>query len=393
MPSARKRMRRSFGGRWTDQERFRLWDLRNSHRMLPWELFRANYFPNRSIYALQKQYSEVKQSLQLVNAMDLGDLSNGNNNPSRTSTRLGKRTTADNEPAAGEPRSKQTRISEPDTEYSPPESEDSSSSDDDGDLQPDGSLAPRRTPRKQPTDPSRPGLVTLSLAQRERPNSLAIAATADQQPGVPSTSATNPVAPPQPPRTSTPHVEEQPAIMQSPTQPMGENSEPERDEGARSTSPCTKKTVLDHIGGSFREVCKFIEEAKRAQRRAELQVEQIKKELRSEKEQVFHLKDRLELKDTETDHLKELVEKKEVERNHLKELFEQRKIETKVQIERLTAELQDQKARIDQMSRHIPCPGCIEKEQQVDQLLGIWRGQRPLATPTPEATVPGSGLL
>lgn len=170
---------------------------------------------------------------------------------------------------------------------------------------------------------------------------------------------------------------------------MGKNNEPQRDEGALSTGSCAKEAPLDHIAKLFRSVCKSMEE--RAQRRADLQVEQLKKELRSEKEQLLHLRNRLELKNAEANHLTELVGKKEAERDHLKELFEQKKVETKIQLDSLTAELQDQKARMDQMSRHAPCPVCTEKVQQLDQMLAIWRGQQPKATPTPEATVPGCG--
>lgn len=178
-------------------------------------------------------------------------------------------------------------------------------------------------------------------------------------------------------------------MMQSSTQLMGTNNEPHRDEGALSTSRTAKEAPLDHIAKLFRAVCKSIEE--RAQRRADLQVEQLKEELRSEKEQVLHLKNRLELKNAEANHLTELVGKKEAETDHLKELFEQKKAEAKIQLDSLKAELQDQKARMDQMFTHVPCPGCTEKVQQLDQFLAIWRGQQQIATPPPEATVPGSG--
>lgn len=391
MPSIRKRTRHSFGGRWTDQERSRLWNLRNSHRKLPWEVFRVNYFPNRSINALQKQYSDIRLSLKRLNAMDLGELSNGNNHPSRTSARLGKRTTADNDPATAEPLSKQTRISEPDTEYSPPESEDSSSSDDDdGDVQMDGSRAPRRSPRKQLNRPSR--LVRLPLTRTERPHSSTTAAVADEQPEIPSTSASNPVAFPQASRAASPQAEEQPEMMKSPLRPLNTDKEPQRDKRSLSTSPGSREASCDRLGKVVQGFIQSREEHMRARHKAEALVEQLKKALRSEKGEVSHLKDLLEQRGVEVNQLKEFVER-----------TEKIAAERKAQIVRLTAELQGQQARMGQIPLNDPdsarpCPGCTEKEQQIaekeqkiDMIFKLFGRKRSTVTPIPEAVVPDSG--
>ncbi|PWY95187.1 hypothetical protein BO94DRAFT_571789 [Aspergillus sclerotioniger CBS 115572] len=60
MPIVPRRSRRravKTSGRWTEDERQHLWFLRSQHSTLPWGRFHEQFFPNRSLNALQKAYS------------------------------------------------------------------------------------------------------------------------------------------------------------------------------------------------------------------------------------------------------------------------------------------------------------------------------------------------
>lgn len=59
MPNVQKRVRKSKGGRWTDQQRDLLLRLANRHPKVPWKQIQARYFPDRTVEAITKQYSDI----------------------------------------------------------------------------------------------------------------------------------------------------------------------------------------------------------------------------------------------------------------------------------------------------------------------------------------------
>ncbi|KAE8387925.1 hypothetical protein BDV23DRAFT_160232 [Aspergillus alliaceus] len=109
-----KRRRLSRGGRWTEDERRRLWRLRTLNEHLNWDQFQRLYFPERSYMALTKAYSDMR--MRRYATMN-SNVSNGTTLPSKTS-RSNKRPNADG-PSVNERASKQTKTAEKDSAYIP----------------------------------------------------------------------------------------------------------------------------------------------------------------------------------------------------------------------------------------------------------------------------------
>ncbi|KAL4896779.1 hypothetical protein BDV59DRAFT_199128 [Aspergillus ambiguus] len=405
MSPTKKRIRRSFGGRWTDEDRDRLWKLRNAQQHLTWQAFAALYFPNRSVGALQTQYSDTKLRLMNPRKPD-----GGNNVPLRSSTRLNKRPSSAAEHTTGEPAQKQTKISEPDVESSTDESSD----EDAGDLESDGrTQVLRSAPRKQNstdvrTPPHRPGLVTLQLQPKKVkiPNTTM---SAEKQPEDLNTKTSDPKAQAQVQEGVTPQDREQPMAPSSSIQTVDLSEEPEQSDKPpidKSSDMCTppQEDILDKIGDLFGSWAHGVQEHRRADRRATLRIERLKKELGSEKDRVSHLEYILGLRERERGEQKATIislaaelrqekakfhdlineynkvmgqnhslaadlEEKKTKISGLNTVLDQKKAE----IDALTGELHEQKAKVSQMSSSTPgpaqpCPGCAEKEQQLHQI-------------------------
>ncbi|PYI12324.1 hypothetical protein BO78DRAFT_424787 [Aspergillus sclerotiicarbonarius CBS 121057] len=89
MPLGPRRHRRGLktGGRWTEDERQRLWRLRSENSTLSWGRFHQKFFPNRSLNALQKAHSVMSLEKKKLDMM--------NNNTSKIRGRVVKRSQPD----------------------------------------------------------------------------------------------------------------------------------------------------------------------------------------------------------------------------------------------------------------------------------------------------------
>ncbi|KAF9891988.1 hypothetical protein FE257_002952 [Aspergillus nanangensis] len=175
----RKRRRKSTGGRWTQEERDRLWKLRNQNRKSSWEFIKVPNFPDRTAFALQKQYSDIK--LKKRRARIAMERLRKGSPTARTASTLGKRPSSA-EVSVDDKSRKQPKIwdSDEDTTDDAPDDETDEAA---GDCQVDGtrSCMPRRVTDSSPTTPldkssaiGKPSLVAkLRIHQRSRDNGSA----------------------------------------------------------------------------------------------------------------------------------------------------------------------------------------------------------------------------